>query len=137
MVLITRADRPGPAAGRGHPADWPAWTWASLAAAPVLLAAFAAHELRQARQGRAPLLDLALLRQRALAAGLATQLVFWCGQASLFLVLALYLQPGRGLDALQAGLVVLHHGRGLPGRLAAGARADRPVRPVADRRGAR
>ena len=84
---------------------WPAWTWASLAAAPVLLAAFAAHELRQARRGRAALLDLALLRQRALAAGLATQLVFWCGQASLFLVLALYLQAGRGLDPLQAGLV--------------------------------
>jgi MFS family permease len=84
---------------------WPAWTWASLAAAPVLLAAFAAHELRQARQGRAPLLDLALLRQRSMAAALATQLIFWCGQASLFLVLALYLQPGRGLDALQAGLV--------------------------------
>jgi EmrB/QacA subfamily drug resistance transporter len=85
---------------------WPAWTWASLAAAPVLLAAFAAHELRQARRGRAPLLDLRLLRQRALAAGLATQLAFWCGQASLFVVLALYLQPGRGLDPLQSGLVV-------------------------------
>jgi MFS family permease len=85
---------------------WPAWTWASLAAAPVLLAAFAAHELRQARRGRAPLLDLHLLRRRALAAGLATQLAFWCGQASLFVVLALYLQPGRGLDPLPSGLVV-------------------------------
>jgi EmrB/QacA subfamily drug resistance transporter len=85
---------------------WPAWTWASLGAAPVLLAAFAAHELRQARRGRAPLLDLSLLRQRALAAGLATQLAFWCGQASLFLVIALYLQLGRGLDPLQSGLVV-------------------------------
>jgi MFS family permease len=85
---------------------WPTWTWASLAAAPVLLAAFAGHELRQARRGRAPLLDLALLRQRALAAGLATQLAFWCGQASLFVVLALYLQLGRGLDPLQSGLVV-------------------------------
>jgi EmrB/QacA subfamily drug resistance transporter len=85
---------------------WPAWTWASLAAAPVLLAAFAAHEARRARHGRAPLLDLGLLRQRALAAGLATQLAFWCGQASLFLVLALYLQLGRGLGPLQSGLVV-------------------------------
>ena len=35
----------------------------------------------------------------------AGQLVFWAGQASFFLVLALYLQLGRGLDALQAGLV--------------------------------
>jgi EmrB/QacA subfamily drug resistance transporter len=85
---------------------WPAWTWASLAAAPVLLAVFIAHELRQARNGRAALLDLALLRQRSLAAGLGTQLAFWCGQASLFVVLALYLQAGRGLDPLDSGLVV-------------------------------
>jgi MFS family permease len=85
---------------------WPAWTWASLAASPVLLAVFTAHELRQARHGRAPLLDLALLRQRSLAAGLATQLAFWGGQASLFVVIALYLQAGRGLDPLQSGLLV-------------------------------
>ena len=31
--------------------------------------------------------------------------MFWCGQASFFLVLALYLQQGRGLSALHAGLV--------------------------------
>jgi MFS family permease len=34
-----------------------------------------------------------------------TQFGFWCGQASYFLVLALYLQVGRGLSPLQAGLV--------------------------------
>ena len=28
--------------------------------------------------------------------------MFWCGQASFFLVLSLYLQLGRGLSALQA-----------------------------------
>lgn len=33
------------------------------------------------------------------------QLTLWCGQASLFLILALYLQKGRGLSALQSGLV--------------------------------
>jgi predicted MFS family arabinose efflux permease len=57
------------------------------------------------QRGGAPLLDPALFRQRALLAGLATQLAFWCGQASFFLVLALYLQKGRGLDPLKAGLV--------------------------------
>ncbi len=89
----------------GEATHWPAWTWASLAAAPVLLGGFAVHELRQSRRGREPLLDLTLLRNRSLAAGLATQLAFWSGQASLFLVLALYLELGRGLDALQSGLV--------------------------------
>ena len=47
----------------------------------------------------------ALFRQRSLSAGLLTQLVFWSGQASFFLVLALYLQQGRGMTALQAGLL--------------------------------
>jgi EmrB/QacA subfamily drug resistance transporter len=89
--------------GRQH--GWPAWTWASLAAAPALLAAFALHSRRLARRGGAPLLPAALFADRAFSAGLLTQLVFWCGQASFFLVFALYLQLGRGLDALQAGLV--------------------------------
>ena len=31
--------------------------------------------------------------------------MFWSGQASFFLVLALYLQQGRGLSALDSGLV--------------------------------
>ena len=89
--------------GRQH--GWPLWTALSLAAAPVVLGAFAAHQHRLARRGGAPLLDPALFRERAFSAGLLTQLVFWAGQASFFLVLALYLQLGRGLDALQAGLV--------------------------------
>jgi MFS family permease len=63
------------------------------------------HQRRLAEQGGAPLVDLRLFRDRTFSAGLVTQLGLWCGQASFFLVLALYLQQGRGLDALQAGLV--------------------------------
>ena len=50
-------------------------------------------------------LKLGLFSKRAFSAGLLAQLVFLCGQASFFLVLALYLEQGRGLSALQAGLV--------------------------------
>ena len=89
--------------GRQH--GWPLWTWISLASAPVLLLAFAYHQRRLARRGGAPLLTPALFRARSFSAGLVTQLAFWCGQASFFLVLALYLQQGRGLSALHAGLV--------------------------------
>jgi EmrB/QacA subfamily drug resistance transporter len=89
----------------GTQLHWPAWTFASLASVPVLLCLLAVRELRAARGGGAPLLDPALFRNRALASGLATQLAFWCGQASFFLVLALYLQLGLGLTALQAGLI--------------------------------
>jgi MFS family permease len=89
--------------GRQH--GWPAWTWLSLAAGPIILAGFGAHQRRLARQGGSPLIDAALFRERSFSAGLVTQVAFWAGQASFFLVLALYLQQGRGLSALNAGLV--------------------------------
>ncbi len=89
--------------GRQH--GWPLWTWCSLAAAPVLLAMLVAQQRRRAGDGRAVLLAPALLRERAFAAGLGLQIVFWAGMASFFLVLALYLQEGRRLSPLGAGLV--------------------------------
>jgi EmrB/QacA subfamily drug resistance transporter len=89
--------------GRQH--HWPLWTWVSLATAPVIIAVFALHQRRLARRGGAPLLAPSLFRQRSVSAGLLTQLAFWCGQASFFLVLALYLQQGRHMTALQSGLV--------------------------------
>jgi EmrB/QacA subfamily drug resistance transporter len=89
--------------GRQH--GWPAWTWISLALAPAILFAFALRQRRLSRAGAAPLVEPGLFRVRTFSAGLVTQLVFWCGQASFFFVLAVYLQRGRGLDALQAGLV--------------------------------
>jgi MFS family permease len=89
--------------GRLH--GWPLWTWTCLAAAPVLLVAFGLQQRGLARRGGAPLIDPQLFAHRTFTAGLLAQLVFWCGQASFFLVLALYLQSGRGLSALHAGLV--------------------------------
>jgi EmrB/QacA subfamily drug resistance transporter len=89
--------------GRQH--GWPVWTWLSLAAAPVLLAGFVLHQRRLTRADAGPLLDMALFRERSFSAGLLTQLCFWAGQGSFFVVLALYLQSGRGLKPLTAGLV--------------------------------
>ncbi len=89
----------------GRQLAWPTWTWVSLACCPVIIAALAAHQLRLARSGGSPLLHPAVFKERRLRAGLATQMVCWCSQASFFLVLALYLQDGRGLSPLDSGLV--------------------------------
>jgi EmrB/QacA subfamily drug resistance transporter len=89
----------------GRQQGFPEWTWLSLALAPVLLGAFLGHELRLSRRGGAPLVEPRLFRQRSFSAGLLTQFAFWCCMASFFVVLALYLQQGRGLNALQSGLV--------------------------------
>src|SRR5260370_42427998 len=53
-----------------------------------------------------------MFREGALPAGLGAQLIFWTGQASYFLVLALYLQFGRGLAPLDAGLIFVAIGAG-------------------------
>ena len=41
------------------------------------------------------------------APGWGAQLIFWTGQASFFLVFALYVQFGRGLGPLDAGLIFM------------------------------
>ena len=97
---------------QGRQAGWPAWTWPSLAGGCLLLAAFAWYQHRVAARGGTPLIDPALFRERAFTGGLLAQLVFWTGQASFFLVLALYLQEGRGLTALASGVVFTAIGAG-------------------------
>jgi EmrB/QacA subfamily drug resistance transporter len=89
----------------GRELGWPAWTWASLAAAPVILGGFLRRQQRLTDNGGDPLLELALFRERGFSAGIATQLFLATAQASFFVFLALYLQLGRGLSALDAGLV--------------------------------
>jgi MFS family permease len=96
----------------GRQQGWPAWSWACLAAAPVLLAGFAAWLRATARRGGEPLLDPRIFRVKALRAGLTVQVLFWCQQAASYLVIALFLQQGRGLGPLPAG--------GMFGVLAAG-----------------
>ncbi|MBO0732084.1 MAG: MFS transporter [Acidimicrobiaceae bacterium] len=89
----------------GRDEGWPAWSWACLAASPVLFAGFFAHQRWYAAGGRNPVLDPKLFAVGAFRAGLGTQLAFWCQQAASYLVLALYLQQGRGLSPLSSGAV--------------------------------
>lgn len=83
----------------GRQYGWPTWTWISLGVAVVLIAEFVWWE----RRVSTPLVDLALFRERAFSAGMLTTLTFFAGMASFFLVLALYLQLGRGLGPLESG----------------------------------
>lgn len=89
----------------GRRQGWPLWTWVALAGAVVagILAARRGRTLRS--RGQAPLVDVVPLRSRAVAAGLLGLTVLFTGMASFFLVLALYLQDGRGLGALASGVV--------------------------------
>ena len=96
----------------GRRLGWPAWTWTSLAASAVLLAAFALYQRRLDRRGGAPLVAPALFRERAFRVGSGLALVYTLALASFFLYLALYLQQGRGLSALESGLLFVALGVG-------------------------
>ena len=87
----------------GRQEGWPAWSWACLAVGPVLLAAFAAHLRRTKKRDGHPLLDPAIFAVPAFRAGLTVQVLFWCQQAASYLLLALFLQQGRGLSAIESG----------------------------------
>jgi EmrB/QacA subfamily drug resistance transporter len=89
----------------GRSQGWPLWTFACVAAAFPLAAAFVARQRRLAASGGSPLVDPALFRERAFAVGVAASVVFYAGMASFFLVLAVYLQEGCGLSPLDSGLV--------------------------------
>jgi MFS family permease len=87
---------------------WPAWTFGCLAASVPLLAAFVLYQRRVA----SPLINLTLFRERAFSSGMVVNIVYQVIMASFFLILALYLQDGRGLSALQSGLIFLPMGIG-------------------------
>jgi EmrB/QacA subfamily drug resistance transporter len=84
---------------QGRQQGWPLWTWVSFGLAAALLLAYSR------RRHESPVIEPALFRERAFTAGLLTQLAFTMGMAAYFLIFALYVQQGRGLDALQAGMI--------------------------------
>jgi MFS family permease len=87
--------------GQSH--GWPLWTWFSLAAGTLLTVPLVARSRTLHRRGADPLLGIALDATPALRHGLVRQFLLFLGMASYFLVLALYLQTDRGLDALGSG----------------------------------
>lgn len=96
--------------GRQH--GWPGWSVALLASAALLFLGFALWEVRSKRRGAVPLVDLEMFRERYFTIGLAAQITFYMGMAGFYLVLALYLQEGRGLTPLGAGLIFVANGAG-------------------------
>jgi MFS family permease len=91
----------------GRQDGWPLWTWLALAASPVLLGVFYAHQRRLIGRGGEPVLNPELFRQRAFSAGMPIAVVYNISIASFFFVLALYLQQGRGMTALDSGLLFI------------------------------
>jgi MFS family permease len=89
----------------GRRLDWPLWTWLSLAGAGVAGVLTVVRSRALLRRGERPLVEPEAFRSATVRIAIACQTLLFVGMASYFLVLALYLQNGRGLDALASGSV--------------------------------
>src|SRR4051794_24931824 len=89
----------------GRRLDWPLWTWLSLAGSVVAAGLTVARSRSLLRRGRRPLVEPAAFGSRTVRIAIACQGLLFVGMASYFVVLALYLQNGRGLGALSSGAV--------------------------------
>jgi EmrB/QacA subfamily drug resistance transporter len=110
----------------GRRLDWPVWTWLSLAGAVVAALLTIVRSRAVLARGGRPLVEPEAFRSGTVRIAIACQALLFVGMASYFLVLALYLQNGRGLGALSSGavftLVAVPYmiGTGTQRRLAAG-----------------
>ncbi len=89
----------------GRESGWPAWTWVSLGLSLPLLAGFAAHQRRRITAGRSPLLDPVVFRDPGFTRGVVCVALLFGGSAGLTFVLSLFLQEGRGMSPVTAGVV--------------------------------
>lgn len=87
---------------QGPGADWPTWTFLSLAGGLLVGAAFVYRE----RHAESPLIAPTLLQNRSFTAGLSLILVFFAGATGLMLTLSLFVQNYLHYSPLRAGLTM-------------------------------
>jgi EmrB/QacA subfamily drug resistance transporter len=89
----------------GHDLDWTPWLWLGMAAGVAIIAAFLRLERAVARRGGMPLIDLALLSDKAFMRGLYATFFFFCANLSFYLVMTMFMQRALHIPPLQAGLM--------------------------------
>ncbi|MBK4217342.1 MFS transporter [Paracoccus caeni] len=83
---------------------WPLWCILMMLAAVPMAALFLWRQFRLQATGRAQLLPVQLLKSGAYVSGVAMVMLHFSTIPSMFLILAIYLQTGFGLDPLQSGI---------------------------------
>jgi EmrB/QacA subfamily drug resistance transporter len=88
-----------------HDLQWSRWVWLAMAAGVAIIAAFLRLERSVARRGGMPLIDLALLSDRAFMRGLAAVFFFFFANLSFYLIMTVFMQKALHIPPLHAGLV--------------------------------
>lgn len=82
-----------------------ALTWLALPAGLGLAWAWVRWERRYAAQGHSPMVDLGIFSTRSFANGTVIMALYFLGMTSIWVLVALYMQEGLGMSALETGLV--------------------------------
>ncbi|MGB8622110.1 MAG: MFS transporter [Paracoccaceae bacterium] len=91
----------------GRQIGWPWWCYAAMASALPLAGVFVWWQKRQAARGAPQLLPAELLGSRNFLVGIAVGTLLFSGMPGFFFLMALFLQEGYGLTALQSGLTTI------------------------------
>jgi EmrB/QacA subfamily drug resistance transporter len=89
---------------QGRTAGWPAWTFVTLGAGGVLLAAFMVWERRDHGD---PLIEPGLLANRTYTSGILVALAFFGAFGGLLLCVSLFAQLGEHFSPIHAGLTLI------------------------------
>jgi EmrB/QacA subfamily drug resistance transporter len=91
----------------GRSLGWPLWTNVLLITAPVAAVAFVRAERATEERGGVPLVPISLLRVPSMRRGLLLAVPFFTGFGGFMFVIALTLQDGSGITALDAGVILV------------------------------
>ena len=89
----------------GHDVNWSPLVWLVMAAGVAIIAGFLRLERSIAAKGGMPLIDLALLSDKAFMRGLCAAFFFFFANLSFYLVMTMFMQKALHIRPLQAGLV--------------------------------
>jgi EmrB/QacA subfamily drug resistance transporter len=91
----------------GRELGWPWWLWLVMVTGSATLILFPRFERSVESRGGLPLIDLALLSDRAFVRGLCTIFCFHLGNTSFYLVMTLFMQNGLRFSPFAGGLAVV------------------------------
>jgi EmrB/QacA subfamily drug resistance transporter len=89
---------------QGHALGWPSWLFGLLAGSVVVLAAFAARQLRRQRAGRTPLVEPSVFGHRSYRAGIMFSILFVGSLGGIVMIFNVFLQNGLGFTPWHSAL---------------------------------
>ncbi|MBN9801334.1 MFS transporter [Pseudonocardia sp. UM4_GMWB1] len=96
----------------GGSLGWPVWTWACLTASVIVLVGLVRHQRALERRDLDPIIPPRLFARPGFSLCMLLVVLFFAGNAGLFLVLTYHLQAGLELGPLATGLVFTPLGAG-------------------------